>query len=143
MKPSSQSFISRSLEETEKLGEKLSKYLSPGKAAAFWGDLGSGKTTLIKSIAKYLGYLSDDVNSPTFIYLNVYNGKLLIYHFDLYRMKGEKEFIHMGFEEYLTSDAITLIEWPERISSLLPEKTLHIKLRHMDETTREFSWSNE
>ncbi len=92
-----------------------------GKTLLFYGDMGAGKTTLIKEIAKQLGY-NDIVSSPTFSLVNEYdvqNDKL--YHFDFYRINDEKEALDIGVEEYFYSDHWNLIEWPEKISNILPD----------------------
>lgn len=96
----------------------------------FYGEMGTGKTTLIKSICKELGS-RDVVSSPTFSLVNEYIGsKGSIYHFDFYRLKSEEEALDMGYEEYFYSGAFCLIEWPEKIPSLLPENyvSIHIQL---------------
>ena len=87
----------------------------------FYGEMGTGKTTLIKSLVRELGS-EDDVSSPTYSLVNEYQGEdSLIYHFDLYRLKSIEEAIDMGFEEYLNPMDIVFIEWPEKILPLLPE----------------------
>lgn len=101
------------------------------------GDLAAGKTTLVKGIAKGFGGFSEEaVNSPTFVYLNIYEGKRPIYHFDLYRIDDPREFIHMGFDEYLFSDGVCCIEWSERIAQYLPAQCAQIELISLDEGVR-------
>lgn len=101
------------------------------------GDLGAGKTTLIKGIAKGAGgILEREVTSPTFSYLHIYSGKVPIYHFDLYRLRNAKEFCALGFQEYLEGDGVCCIEWAERIKDLLPPHTFHICLEHEKEERR-------
>lgn len=115
-------FCTASSEETEQLGEALAEEVEKGQVIAFFGDLGSGKTTLIKGLAsKLAGAGREEVSSPTFVYLHIYQGVQTVFHFDLYRLKQEQDFIDMGFFEYLETDGICLIEWPERIASLLPK----------------------
>jgi len=101
---------------------------SPSKTLLFYGDLGVGKTTLIKELAKELG-VQDTLSSPTFSLVNEYaldNDKL--FHFDFYRITAEEEALDMGIEEYLDSPHWKLIEWPEKIMNLLPETNTTIQL---------------
>jgi len=111
--------------------EKVSRFLldnfSSYKIITFHGDLGSGKTTLIKNICKLLN-VKDEVSSPTFSLVNEYHtveGSKL-FHFDFYRIKDEMEALDMGVEEYFDSGEYCLIEWPERIESFLPEERLEV-----------------
>src|SRR5260221_14554725 len=106
-------------EETFQIGSQLGKQLITPCIITFYGDLGAGKTTFIRGIASSVGIDEREVCSPTFNYLNIYQGHLKMYHFDLYRIPTEQEFIAAGFDEFLNSDAICCIEWSEKISSLL------------------------
>jgi tRNA threonylcarbamoyladenosine biosynthesis protein TsaE len=131
-------FISSSLEDTKEIGLQLAQKLKNKDVVAFFGDLGSGKTTLIKTIASNIsGTKEGDICSPTFNYLNIYPGSIEVYHFDLYRIKDKEHFLNMGFDEYLAKDGICLIEWAEKIIPLLPPKTtlVHI-LKEEDEDQR-------
>ncbi len=123
-------FISESEDATRKFGEKLAAKLNVFDVAALYGELGSGKTQLIKGICSSLG-VKDVVNSPTFVIVNEYtssSGKK-IFHFDLYRMKSTDEVLDMGFEDYLNK-GLVLIEWPELVENLLPDNTRKIFLSH-------------
>ena len=132
--------ISHSEEETIALGEDLGKRLPKGSIVCFRGDLGTGKTTFIKGLVKGAADCHpDEVNSPTFVYLNIYEGKKTIYHFDLYRIQGTKDFIQMGFDEMLVADGISCIEWSERIASLLPANCIQVKMNHDGNTKRHIS----
>jgi len=112
-------------------GKELGRQLRPSFVVALSGDLGAGKTTLIKGItAGYTGIPIDSVSSPTFTYLHEYTGSKPLYHFDLYRLKGPEEFLAKGFDEHLYSNTLCLIEWSEKIASLLPEETIQISLKH-------------
>ncbi len=109
-----------------------------GKQLCFYGEMGAGKTTLIKALVKELGAV-DSGNSPTFGLVNEYHdakGDLLAYHFDFYRLEDEIEALDMGLEDYLNSDAWIFMEWPEKIKSLLPEDVVSIFLHFIDENTR-------
>lgn len=126
-----------STEETIALGIHLGKQLPKGSVVAFFGDLGAGKTTMIKGIAESAAHIDPrNVCSPTFTYLNIYSGDQEIYHFDLYRLKTEEDFLAMGFEEYFNNDGICCIEWPERIPSLLPQHAFRIEILYSGENTR-------
>lgn len=127
-----------SSEETLDFGRELLLDLPHAAILAIRGDLGAGKTTLVKGIvAAATKEDSRTISSPTFTYLNIYHGSRTIYHFDLYRLKDEKEFLRLGFSDYLQAEGICCIEWPERIADLLPASTFFIQLNHCSETERE------
>ena len=132
-------FIANNLEDTEKFAQAMSKVLEQG-LICLYGDIGSGKTTFTKSLAKYLG-ITQKVTSPSFVILNEYHsGKISLYHFDLYRLEQEGvETILDELSEYTEKEnAITLIEWAEFSSGNLPKERLEIKITYLDETKREF-----
>lgn len=131
-------FTTKSLEETKSLGRRLGSILSPGQVIALEGDLGAGKTTFTKSVALGLG-VDDVVTSPTFNLINEYMGRLPVYHFDVYRLDGI-DADYMGFDEYLFSDGVCIIEWADKIKELLPEDTLYIYIKKISETGREFDF---
>lgn len=116
--------ILNSAEVAQGFGERWAADLKGGEIFALSGVLGAGKTQLVKGIARGLGYRGQ-VTSPTFTLVNEYiGGRLTLYHIDLYRVKNQDEAIAFGIEEYLPpSSGVTVIEWPERIEELLPEKT--------------------
>ena len=129
---------SSSPEDTAKLADWLAQKLVPGDIVAFFGDLGSGKTTFIRSLAASCAQVApESVCSPTFQYLNVYTGPLPIYHFDLYRLTGPDDFFQMGFEEILHGQGVSCIEWAERIEDSLPEGTIRIYMKHVEENRRQ------
>jgi tRNA threonylcarbamoyladenosine biosynthesis protein TsaE len=105
----------------------------------FYGDMGAGKTTLIKSLCSQLGS-NDNITSPTFSIVNQYNGAgASIYHFDFYRLKNEHEALDIGFEEYLYSGNYCFIEWPEKIPNLLPDNFISITIKVLDDNTRQIN----
>ena len=127
------------MEETKKIAENLAKEIKPNKDVAtvlgLYGELGSGKTTLIKAICEELG-VKQAISSPTFSIVNEYlssSGKK-IYHFDFYRINNISEAYDMGYEEYFYSDAYCFIEWPEKIAELLPDDVLKVNISVKDGT---------
>jgi len=120
--------LSTSVSQTLKIGKLLARNFREGEIILLSGSLGAGKTVLAKGIAQGLGIDKHNVVSPTFVLLRVYKGKFFLNHFDFYRLKSPKEILGLGYEEYFYSDAVTLIEWPERLKFLLPREFLKIKL---------------
>lgn len=126
--------------ETIKLGGKISKWLNPGDIICLSGNLGSGKTTLTKGIAKGLSINPVKVNSPTFVIMNAYEGRLPLYHFDLYRLNQTQEMGMIGYDEFLYGEGVALIEWGERLERLLPKEFLNVKIVQSGELERKFSF---
>lgn len=120
------------LEETEKFGIFLGENLRPGDVVCLNGDLGAGKTTLTKSIAKGLG-IDDYVTSPTFTIVNEYYGKIDLYHIDTYRLDDMVDVDYLGFDEYFYSDGVTIVEWAEKIRDALPEEYMEINIKSHDD----------
>jgi tRNA threonylcarbamoyladenosine biosynthesis protein TsaE len=128
--------ILNSAEAAQAFGESWAANFVGGEILAFYGVLGAGKTQLAKGIARGLGFRGD-VTSPTFTIVHEYlGGRLPLYHIDLYRIESERDAIDIGLEEYLPSKGVTLIEWPERIASLLPAQTQHWELEVVSLTER-------
>lgn len=122
------SFTTESSEQTEKFGEELSKYLEPGTVIALDGDLGAGKTCLTRGIARGIG-ADDPVASPTFTIVNEYSGgRLMLFHFDTYRLSGEDDFFASGLDEYFQKDGCCVIEWGGVIEGALPADTMKMKI---------------
>lgn len=114
---------------------------SSSRTFLLYGDMGVGKTTLIKAFAKVLGS-NDDVSSPTFSIVNEYTAKdTLIYHFDLYRINDEEEALNFGFEDYLYTSDWVFIEWPENAKNLLPKDANIIEISHKNKTSRSLKLS--
>lgn len=124
------------LNEIGKISKIIIKSIKKYNKVLFTGPLGSGKTTLIKSIMYNLGY-NDYVSSPTFSLINEYkvNDKI-IYHVDLYRVKGLDELYEIGFDEYICNGNLCLIEWPEIAIKMINKDFIHIKLKEISKTKR-------
>ncbi len=121
--------ISKSPEETVSIGEEIGQLIPREQVICFTGNLGAGKTTLIKGIAARITGLSpNEINSPTFNYLNIYEGKETLYHFDCYRLNGPQDFLERGLDEYF--GFLCLVEWPERIAPILPPNRGMIKIEY-------------
>jgi len=131
-------FITTSPDETIGRGKELVSSLEAGAIVCLHGDLGAGKTHFVKGMAEGLGIDSDDVSSPTFTLINEYDGDKMLYHFDCYRMESPREALEIGAEEYFYGEGITVIEWPERIESLIPPKAIWISIEASDKKTRKF-----
>ena len=128
--------------ETLALGEALGARLRPGDVIALFGDLGAGKTTLTKGIAKGMG-LPDEVHSPTFTLIHEHIGAVPLYHVDLYRLVSENEVEGIGVEEYIYGCGVTVIEWADRMRSMLPPKRLDIDIKMTGDDTRKFTFETE
>ena len=128
--------ILSSIEASQALGESWARELTGGEIFALHGVLGAGKTQLVKGLARGLGF-EGDVTSPTFTIIHEYlGGRMPLYHIDLYRIRSEKEAVDLGLEEYLLGDGVTVIEWPDRIPTLLPPQTRHWELQVVSLTER-------
>lgn len=123
-------YISHSLSETQKLGSDIAGKLKPGSVIAYKGPMGAGKTTLTRSIVTALG-AEDVVSSPTFALMNEYQGRVLIRHFDMYRISDYDSLYSTGFFDYLDSeDSIIIIEWSENIENILPDNAVVIEIKY-------------
>ena len=135
-------FQTNSEEETIAVGAKLSAFL-PGRGAVLLiGNLGAGKTTLVKGIAEARGAaLRDEVTSPTFPLIHEYGEPARIFHIDLYRLETEQEVLSLGIDDLLDRRALTLIEWGERFPSLWPAGTMAVQLEHLGDDARRITLS--
>lgn len=128
-------YHSNSAEETEKIGYELAKKLKKGSVVSLRGSLGAGKTVLAKGIAREMN-IDEAIVSPTFTIVQEYDGREKLYHIDIYRLSGEDEFESMGGEDFLFPDGITLIEWSEKIDSMLPDDTIFVNITINDDLSR-------
>ena len=117
-------------------GRRLGRLLSPGDVILLTGELGAGKTCLVKGIADGLGIKRRCITSPTFIIVNEYTGKIPLYHIDLYRIGSIEYLRDIGMEELVYGKGVTAIEWAERIKDTLPDERLEISLKWVDDKTR-------
>lgn len=121
-------FTVNSIAETTSLGYKLGELLNSGDIVCLTGDLGTGKTHITKGIAKGLD-INDTITSPTFTIVNEYDsGRLKLNHFDVYRVNDPDEIYAIGFDDYIFSDAVSIIEWANYIEEILPKDYLHIHI---------------
>ncbi|MBU9713544.1 tRNA (adenosine(37)-N6)-threonylcarbamoyltransferase complex ATPase subunit type 1 TsaE [Evansella tamaricis] len=130
-------YISHSLEETQQLAEHLANLLKPGDLVTLEGNLGAGKTSFTKGLAKGLG-VAGNVNSPTFTIIKEYQGKVPFYHMDAYRVEDELE--DLGLDEYFEGDGVTVVEWPSMIEEQLPKEKLAIRIEYMAENKRKLTF---
>ncbi len=124
------------LAATEALGRRLGGLLFPGAVVGLVGPLGAGKTHLVRAVAEGLGADGRSVSSPTFVLIQEYVGRLPVYHFDAYRLRGEVEFAELGAHEYFEGDGVCLVEWADRVRSALPAEHLRITLTVTAENSR-------
>ena len=122
-------------EQTKEIGYKLGKLLTPGSVICLIGDLGAGKTTMTQSLARAIG-VDDYITSPTFTIVNEYEGNMPLYHFDVYRIGSSEEMYDIGYDEYINSDGVCIIEWANLIEDILPDEYLYIEMNYK-ETGRE------
>ena len=120
-------YISHNEEETEAIGEALAVRLLPGAVIACRGDLGAGKTAFTRGLARGLGY-EGRVTSPTFTIVNEYEGKIPLFHFDMYRLGDEDGLFDIGWEDYLARKGVCAVEWSERIAGALPPETIKVTI---------------
>jgi tRNA threonylcarbamoyladenosine biosynthesis protein TsaE len=133
--PAMLDIVSHSLAQTQRLGARLGELLQGGELLLLDGDLGTGKTSLTQGIAEGLG-VQAMVSSPTFTLLKEYEGRLPLYHFDLYRLDDPGEILGLGFEEYFTSGGVCVVEWADKADSIWPNEHLRIRLKMISETKR-------
>jgi tRNA threonylcarbamoyladenosine biosynthesis protein TsaE len=129
-------YTTHSPEETRELAKRFADELQPGDILVLKGPLGSGKTCFVQGIARGLGITERYITSPTFVLIREYQGRLPLYHVDLYRLGSGIEIGMLGLDEYLNGDGVTAIEWPEKMEDGLPERTIKISIECLEEMTR-------
>lgn len=126
-------FIIDNVQDTFELGKKIGLLSKPSDIFCLTGDLGTGKTHITKGIASGLG-VTDNITSPTFNIVNEYHsGRLILYHFDVYRVNDPDEIYAIGFDEYIFGDGVSVIEWANYIEELIPNEYVHIHLEKLPE----------
>lgn len=134
-------FLSKTELETYEAGRKIASLLKVGDVVCLTGELGAGKTTLIKGIAEKIGGTpSQEVTSPTYTYLHIYPGNPSLYHFDLYRLHTSEQFFSLGFSEFLGKDGICCIEWPDKIPKELSFSKVCIDLVYLSSHERNITF---
>lgn len=128
---------SGSVQETLQAGYELARNALAGELICLYGNLGAGKTHFTKGIASYFGIPPEEVDSPTFILLQEYQGRLPIYHFDAYRLQSAQEAHDIGFEDYIYGDGISIVEWPGKVSELLPAERTEVHISHLSGQQRQ------
>ena len=132
-------FQANCLNDTERLGAALAKWLPDGTTVSLCGTLGAGKTRLVQAVVAGSGVARENVVSPTFVLCQEYHARRVIYHLDAYRLQDDDEFLQLGPEEYFDSDGLTLIEWADRVVDCLPPSRLEIHIEITGEASREFT----
>ena len=130
--------IVNNLKDTEKLGRIIAKCAEKGTVICLDGELGAGKTSLARFIAKELG-VKDYIVSPTFTIIKEYEGRLPFYHMDVYRIDSEDDMYDLGYDEYIYSEGVTVIEWSKLIEGILPEERIKIEIKRINDTKREIN----
>lgn len=131
-----QRFESRSPEETQRIGEALGARLRPGDVIACIGELGAGKTCFLQGVVRGLG-VREPATSPTFVLINHYEGRFPVYHLDAYRAESLTEILDLGVEEMLWGDGVTVVEWGEKLLSLLPPHAIVVRISGLGDEPRE------
>ena len=123
-------YISHSVAETEQIGQRLGQALRGGTVVAYLGGLGMGKTAFTRGLARGIG-CQDRVTSPTFTIVNEYEGRLPLFHFDMYRLPDSDALFDIGWEDYLDRGGVCAVEWSENVSDALPDDTVYVTIaRH-------------
>ena len=113
-----------SLEMTEHVARKMAEHLFQGTIMLFWGEMGSGKTTFIKSLCSGLGVLPEKVTSPTYTLVNIYKSSLFIFHVDLFRLTSQEQIYDMDRADLIADDGITMVEWPQMLQNYLTDEPI-------------------
>lgn len=121
-------FVSNSAAETQAFAADMAKRLTAGDVLCLYGGLGAGKTAFVQGLAKGLG-IDEPITSPTFTIVNEYEGRLPLYHFDVYRIADSGEMYEVGFDEYVYGEGVSVIEWPQLIADILPDKRYDIEIK--------------
>lgn len=139
--PSPFEYEALSEHDTDRLGALLAESAEPGLVVGLIGPLGAGKTRLVRATATALGADPSSVNSPTFVLIQEYFGRIPVFHFDTYRLRDVQAFADLGAEEYFSGDGLCFVEWADRVISELPRDLLRIEVTTLAPTVRRFRFS--
>jgi tRNA threonylcarbamoyladenosine biosynthesis protein TsaE len=131
--------LSTSVADTDRLGRRIGRSLQGGEVIALYGELGSGKTALVRGMAAGLGASPQAVSSPTFVLIHEYHGRVRLAHADLYRLDSTADLPHLGLSDYDDGRTVTAIEWADKAGDELPADRLEIHLQHRSPGTREIA----
>jgi tRNA threonylcarbamoyladenosine biosynthesis protein TsaE len=134
--------LSKSVAETDRLGRRIGRSLQGGEIVALYGELGSGKTALVRGMAAGLGASPQAVSSPTFVLIHEYHGRMRLAHADLYRLDSAAELPHIGLSDYDDGRTVTVIEWADKAGNELPADRLEIHLQHRSPNVREIAFTS-
>ena len=129
--------------ETERIGSLLGQRLIPGDVVALAGELGSGKTVLVRGIAQGMGVDMRGVASPSFTLINEYTGTVPLFHIDLYRLEGENDLYEIGYDEYVGGGGVAVIEWADKVPNMVPKEALWIVLRYIEAERRQLCFQTQ
>jgi tRNA threonylcarbamoyladenosine biosynthesis protein TsaE len=122
-------------DQTQRIAEELARDLGPGAVVGLTGELGAGKTCFVQGLVRGLG-VTGRATSPTFVLVNEYRGRLAVHHVDAYRVRGPDEMVDIGLLELIDGDGVTIIEWADRVASLLPARTVRVHLDGLGDDPR-------
>ena len=131
-------YISHSPGETERFAAAFASLLQPGEVVAFLGGLGAGKTAFVRGMASVMAP-DAEVSSPTFALVNEYDGKLPLWHFDMYRITSVEDVYSTGFFDYLEMGGVLAVEWSENITPALPKETVFVQIDRLSDTERKIT----
>ena len=131
-------FLTSSEKETEAVGARVARAVSPGAVIAMRGDMGAGKTVFVRGLARELGY-TGRVTSPTFTIVNEYLAPVPVFHFDMYRLEGEEDLYGIGWDDYLKRGGVCVVEWSERVEDALDEDVISVTIEPLDFETRKIT----
>ncbi|MGO8902873.1 MAG: tRNA (adenosine(37)-N6)-threonylcarbamoyltransferase complex ATPase subunit type 1 TsaE [Isosphaeraceae bacterium] len=123
-------------QETERLGQALADVCDPGCVIGLIGPLGAGKTRLVRAVAESLGVDPGAIASPTFVLIHEYEGRIPVYHFDVFRLESPQEFEDLGVADYWGAGGVCLVEWADRVRALLPVDAWQIRIEPLEPTRR-------
>ena len=121
-------FTTNNPEETMRLGRKIGKLLKQGDVVALIGNLGAGKTVIANGLCRGIGVKESYITSPTYTIINQYDGRIPVYHIDLYRLNDSKELYNLGWDEYIYGNGTCIIEWADKAGEMLPEEYLMVNI---------------